>query len=68
MSASLIGRFGSSAFRLSTTSVSMSLTGSRFSPESALGPFHHGNMQKNAIDVAIRGKAEMTFCSAHVCF
>jgi hypothetical protein len=31
MSASLIGRFGSSAFRLSTTAVSMSLTGSRFS-------------------------------------
>src|SRR5262249_14285044 len=31
MSASLIGRLGSSSFRLSTTSVSMSLTGSRFS-------------------------------------
>jgi hypothetical protein len=42
MSASLIGRFGSSAFRLSTIAVSMSLTGSRFSPESAPGPFHHG--------------------------
>jgi hypothetical protein len=41
MSASLIGRFGSSAFRLSTTAVSMSLAGSRFSPESAPGPFHH---------------------------
>ena len=38
MSASLIGRLGSSAFRLSTTAVSMSLTGSRFSSESALGP------------------------------
>ena len=34
-SASLIGRLGSSAFRLSTTAVSMSLTGSRFSSESA---------------------------------
>ena len=34
MSASLIGRSGSSAFRLSTTTVSMSLTGSRFSSES----------------------------------
>ena len=33
---------GSSAFRLSTTAVSMSLTGSCFSPESAPGPFHHG--------------------------
>jgi hypothetical protein len=40
--ASLIGRLGSSTFRLSTTAVSMSLTGSRFSPESAPGPFHHG--------------------------
>ena len=42
MSASLIGRSGSSVFRLSTTTVSMSLTGSCFSSESALRPFHHG--------------------------
>ncbi len=42
MPASLIGRLGSSTFRLSTTAMSMSPTGSRFSPESALGPFHHG--------------------------
>ena len=35
MSASLIGHSGSSAFRLSTTTVSMSLTGSRFSSDSA---------------------------------
>src|SRR4051812_49113330 len=42
MSASLIGRSGSSAFRLSTTTVSMSLTGSCFSAESAPRPFHHG--------------------------
>jgi len=42
MSASLIGRLGSSAFRLSTTAVSMSLTGSRLSSESAPRPFHHG--------------------------
>src|SRR5262249_25166589 len=42
MSASLIGRRVSSAFRLSTTSVSMSLTGSCFSSESAPRPFHHG--------------------------
>jgi hypothetical protein len=33
---------GSSAFRLSTTPVSMSLTGSRFSSDSAPRPFHHG--------------------------
>jgi hypothetical protein len=42
MSASLIGRLGSSTFRLSTYAVSMSLTGSRFSSESAPRPFHHG--------------------------
>ena len=36
MSASLIGRFGSSAFRRSTNAVLMSLTDSRFSSESAL--------------------------------
>ena len=42
MSASLIGRLGSSTFRLSTITVSMSLTGSCFSSESAPGPFHHG--------------------------
>jgi hypothetical protein len=40
-SASLIGRLGSSAFRLTTTAVSMSLAGSRFSSDSALRPFHH---------------------------
>src|SRR5712671_1693624 len=42
MSASLIGHSGSSAFRLSTAPVSMSLVGSRFSSESAPRPFHHG--------------------------
>jgi len=42
LSASLIGRLGSSTFRLSTTTVSMSLTGSCFSSESAPRPFHHG--------------------------
>ena len=40
--ASLIGRLGSRAFRLSTAAMLMSLTGSRFSSESALRPFHHG--------------------------
>jgi hypothetical protein len=53
-SASLIGRLGSSTFRLSTTSVSMSLTGSRFSSESAPGPFHHG----------IRGRGGTIFSAA----
>ena len=42
MSASLIGRLGSSAIRLSTGTGSMSLTGSCFSSESAPRPFHHG--------------------------
>jgi hypothetical protein len=42
MSASLIGRLGSSTFRLSTTAELMSLAGSRFSSESAPRPFHHG--------------------------
>ena len=40
--ASLIGRLGSSTFRPSTPTVSMSLAGSCFSSESALRPFHHG--------------------------
>src|SRR6202453_2166680 len=40
--ASLIGHSGASAFRPSTTIVSMSLTGSCFSSESAPRPFHHG--------------------------
>src|ERR1700693_1148048 len=52
--ASLIGRLGSSTFRLSTTAVSMSLTGSRFSSESAPGPFHHG----------IRGRGGTIFTAA----
>ncbi len=42
MSASLIGGLGSSAFRLSTSAVSVSLAGSCFSSESAPRPFHHG--------------------------
>src|ERR1035437_5970247 len=54
MSASLIGHLRSSTFRLSTTSVSMSLTGSRFSSESAPRPFHYG----------IRGRGGTIFGSA----
>src|SRR5260370_234151 len=42
MSASLIGRLGSSTFRPSAAAASMSLTGSCFSSESAPRPFHHG--------------------------
>src|SRR4249919_1857752 len=52
--ASLIGRLRSSTFRLSTTAVSMSLTGSCFSSESAPGPFHHG----------IRGRGGTIFTAA----
>src|SRR6266480_6787420 len=40
MSASLIGHSGSSTFRLSTSAVSMSLAGSRFSSESARRPLY----------------------------
>jgi hypothetical protein len=42
MSASLIGRLGSSAFGCPRLEVSMSLAGSCFSAESAHRPFHHG--------------------------
>jgi hypothetical protein len=42
MSASPIGRSGSSAFRRSIHSVSTPLAGSCFSSESAPRPFHHG--------------------------
>src|ERR1035437_9408718 len=51
---SLIGHLRSSTFRLSTTAVSMSLTGSRFSSESAPRPFHYG----------IRGRGGTIFGSA----
>jgi len=46
MSASLIGRLGSSTFRLSATAVSMSLTGSCFSPESAPRPLYGASFVK----------------------
>ena len=49
MSASLIGRLGSSAFRLSITTVSMSLTGSCFSSESAPGPFSNRPVRGQAL-------------------
>jgi hypothetical protein len=44
MSGSLIGRLGSSAFRVSTASVSMSLAGSCFSSES-----HDGRAMPEAV-------------------
>src|SRR6516165_5812556 len=53
-SASLIGRLGSSTFRLSAAAVSRSLTGSRFASESAPRPFHHG----------IRGRGGAIFTAA----
>ena len=43
MSASLIGRLRSSAFRLSTAAVSTSLAGSCFSTDSAHRPVQHGD-------------------------
>ena len=57
MSASLIGHSGSSAFRLSTTTaVSMSLTGSCFSSESAPRPFHYGIRERGGT-ICCRGLA-----------
>src|SRR5215471_2288050 len=55
--ASLIGRLRSSTIRLSAAAMSMSLTGSRFSSESAPGPFHHG----------IRGRGGTIFRAALRC-
>jgi hypothetical protein len=52
MSASLIGRLGSSTFRLSTAPVSMSLTGSCFSSESAPRPFQRGIRGRGATILA----------------
>ena len=49
MSASLIGHLVSSAFRLSTTAVSMSLTGSCFSSESAPGPLYRAFLVKKFV-------------------
>jgi hypothetical protein len=54
MSASLIGRLGSRAFTLFAAPVSMSLTGSCFSSESAPRPLHRG----------IRGGGRTIFWSA----
>ena len=47
MSASLIGRLGSSAFRLSTTTVSMSLTGSCFFRNRHQRGWRHGMRAKS---------------------
>jgi hypothetical protein len=55
MSASLIGRSGSSAFRLSTTTVSMSLTGSCFSTESAPRPLYGAFLVKEFARAAHSG-------------
>src|ERR1700746_3867467 len=54
MSAFFIRRLRSSAFSLTTTAMSMSLAGSRFSSESAPRPFHHG----------IRGRGGTIFTAA----
>jgi len=44
------GRVGSSAFKLSTTTMAMSLAGSCFSTESAHWPFHHGIRRRGSGD------------------
>ena len=58
MSASLIGHSGSSTFRLFTCAVSMSLVGSRFSSESAPGPFHHG-IRRRGGTIQKRGRYDL---------
>src|ERR1700757_3652964 len=62
MSASLIGHLGSSAFRLSTTTVSISLAGSCFSSESAPGalPVWDSKTRRNNLlgDLAVSRTAE----------
>src|SRR5262249_47175335 len=52
MSASLIGRLGSSTFRLSTTSVSMSRTGSRFFSNRPSRVKHFQAIHHFSVDVA----------------
>src|SRR5215470_3163479 len=66
MSASLIGRFGSSVFRLSSSAASMSLAGSCFSSESAPGPFHDGIRERGgtiygAALPSMSGRPKQTF-------
>ena len=52
MSASLIGRLGSSAFRLSATTVSMSLTGSCFFSNRPFGVKRFQTIRHYSVDVA----------------
>src|SRR5258707_1350250 len=52
MSASLIGRLGSSAFRLSTTTVSMSLAGSCFFSNRPFGVKRFQTIHHHSVDVA----------------
>src|SRR5450631_507356 len=64
---SLIGRFGSSAFRLCTTAVSMSPAGSCFSSESALRPFHHGIRRRGGTIFSNRPFWVKRFQTMHHC-
>src|SRR5262245_53030073 len=72
MSASLIDRSRSSVFRRSTALVSMSLTGSCLSSDSALRLFQDGIRERggtifrSAVPSAW-WQADMTFCDANVC-
>jgi hypothetical protein len=52
MSASLIGRSGSSTFRLSAAAVSMSLTGSRFFSNRPFRVKHFQTIRRCSVDVA----------------
>src|SRR3974390_2022916 len=63
MSASLIGRLRSSAFRLSTTAASASLAGSCFSSDSAQGPSSMGSEDK--VEQSLGRPCPMTGPSGH---
>src|SRR5262245_338161 len=57
---------GSSAFRLSSTPVSMSLTGSRFSSDSAPRPFHHGIRRRGGTNLSSDVAGNVTAVQADV--
>jgi len=63
MSASLIGRLGSSTFRLSAAAVSMSLAGSCFSSESAPRPVYGAFLVKKFKQGSASFFLRQLFCS-----
>ncbi len=66
--ASLIGRSGSSTFRLSTTAVSMSLAGSCFSSESAPRPLYGAFLVKKFKQCSASFTSSVSLFDLKVCF